>query len=554
MLYIAGSKRKLHFVTVHAPDTQPSTDAKDRRNVREFVMRDYLRQKNKPEWKLAPPTVPEPIDAHMSRFRSSVPQARVKTSKRTRKPRFVPKHLPKRKERQLIPAPVHTENHAQQDERKSDASIHDLDMLDAFQVFSIDLSDSETMGLLQYYYTSFWTNSYAINPQGSWINVALTDSATMHATLNLVAIHRRDRFSIDLSKVYFQHRGKAMKIIASRLNDPKDSLNDATIGAVAILATSDNEFDWSRETQMSHSKGLSRLIALRGGIEALSTNEHVQRVVAWADLLQSAIHGTGLQAKIPSSVRLPSSNEPETSISWPGMSETASDSLLEGLPPKTREIIQELRVLASLKAVLLVDRTQKLCKIFSDMLWKLEHEVLELRQNPMVRQNHDRFNGLLGEEAMVTAVGTGALIFSYSILRDLASPILFRRLRINLVECFLAAQRGSQSTGSERQPLGSTFWKNRDENEAALLLWLLYLGWKAVPGEDEWFAKEAAQLCVSNRILSQNSVLERVQSVVPQAQNLALATAEFWRGIEEILWSGTIRPVRPEPYQGLGLP
>ncbi len=293
MPYMAGSKRKLHFVTVHAPNSQPSTDTNDRKTVRAFVMKGYLRQKKDLEWKIAPPPVPSPIDSHMSRFRSSIPQVRVQAPNRTKKTRSAPGFMQKPKQRQLIPAPAGTEDHVkQQYQRKSEVSIHDLDSLDAFQVLSIDLSDSETLGLLQYYYTSFWANSYACNPEGSWISVALMDSATMHATLTLVAIHRRDRFSIDLSNVYFRHRGKAMKIIASRLNDPKESLSDATIGAVAILSTSDNEFDWSREAQTSHSNALSRLIALRGGIEALSTNRHVQRVSAWADLLQSAMHGT----------------------------------------------------------------------------------------------------------------------------------------------------------------------------------------------------------------------------------------------------------------------
>lgn len=134
--------------------------------------------------------------------------------------------------------------------------------MDPFQTLSIDLSDLETLSLLQYYHTSFWANLYACNPEGFWLSTALMDPATIHATLSLMAIHQRDMFSYNLSKTYFKHRGEAIKIIAHRLSYPDQAISDATNGAVAILSTSDKEFDWSFEVQKLHSTGLSRLISM----------------------------------------------------------------------------------------------------------------------------------------------------------------------------------------------------------------------------------------------------------------------------------------------------
>ena len=87
--------------------------------------------------------------------------------------------------------------------------------------------------------TSFWMNSLAVNPDGRWLSVAAMDTATFHATLSLVALHQSITQGRPISRLYYYHRGAAIRTITSRIAHPAEAISDATIGAVAIMASSD---------------------------------------------------------------------------------------------------------------------------------------------------------------------------------------------------------------------------------------------------------------------------------------------------------------------------
>jgi hypothetical protein len=417
--------------------------------------------------------------------------------------------------------------------------VHDLDQFDPFQTLTMDLSEPGTLELLQYYHTSFWANSYACNPEGRWLSVALMDPAIIHATLGLVAIHRRDCYSVDLTKVYFKHRGLAMRMIAERLSDPDESTSDATIGAIAILSTSDNEFDWPSRVQLSHSTGLGEVIALRGGIEGLASNRHVQRVVGWADMLQSAMHGTSLHTKIPSTIAEASRDDVGVPVR-----ESPDGIILQDLPEPIARVVRQLRILSSWRARLTGERTAKLSGKFSDLLWTLEYTILEAKTPLDSSTPQSRHGTLSRNPLMVQVIGTAALIYSYWSLRNLAAPILFDNLSKRLMDqCSALMKSVQKSFKAGRRASGSPApldpVDDLEGDRLALLLWVFYLGFegsRSDPDTREWFVRQTAQLCWHNGILSHASVRKHIQRVLPDAQEGMEALDGFWDQVEELMW------------------
>ncbi|KAJ9610039.1 hypothetical protein H2200_006369 [Cladophialophora chaetospira] len=518
MAPIAHVDRELRFVEVSGNKSQQNIDKKERSSVRAFVMRDYLRQKSDPAWSFTPAKVADHMTSHISRFRSTRPPSAARPRRRkiaTTRDRRSEDRMSS--QRPLVPAP------AEMDDRSSTiSSPHDLDSLDPYGTLDIDLSDSDTQSLLQYYQTTFWANSYACNPEARWMSVALMDPAIIHATLSLVAIHRRDCFSIDLSKVYFKHRGEAMNLVARRLSNLKESLSDETIGAVALLSSSDNHFDWSEETQSSHSQGLGHLIAMRGGMQKLKSNRHIQRVAGWADLLQSAMHGTSLQVDMPEAVQEASTEGLDPNST--GVEEQALPTgiVLQDLPVTDGNTLRQLRILSSLKVSLLEKRDEELCRTFSNLLWKLEYSILD---RPQQKGEVPSRSELLSD-----VVGIATLIFSYLTLRDLAAPILYKRLSLRL-------QTYSTALMSAPKLDDNNYLK---DGELAILLWSLFIGWRGSRKDRDsqgWFIGQLAQLCWRHGILSYDTLKAKIQSVVPQAHGLVDVSEDFWMQIEDVILS-----------------
>lgn len=418
-------------------------------------------------------------------------------------------------------------------------SAHDLDMLDPFQTLSIDLSESETLDLLQYYHVSFSANSHACNPEGRWLATAFMDAAMLHATLSLVAIHRRDKFSSNLSKLYFEHRGEAMKIIGHRLTEADQAISDATIGAVALLSSSDNHFDWSSEVQSQHSTALAGLIAMRGGIKSLSTNRHIQRVVGWADLLHSALHSTKPRLDLPFSraLNLQHVDEPMkvtdqgTAIRF----RYSNVVQLQHLPFSVANIIQGLRDLMEAKISLLQNRNEGVCRSFSDLLWRLEYSILAPEHVSRSGAKTVQVADLFSSASITDSIGTATLILSYSTLRELVAPVLFDKLgsrlrdqlsHNSLLEDFERVEQEVSSTTAMDDFL--------DEDKLSILLWILYLGWKYSTDSGEnraWFLSHLAQVCWQNKVSSDVVLLTKLRRVIPQQELLDME--KLWSAINQ---------------------
>jgi hypothetical protein len=534
--------QQLHFVTLTGPSSQNALSSDDHLPLRSLVMQGYLRQRNDPKWQFSPASISEDIKTHVSRFRTARKSSNLKPVHRTKrrrksgsvrnyltKPRNIASATPTSSLEHIYSSPV--------------SPVHDLDMVDPFQTLAIDLTEPETLNLLQYYHVSFWANSYACNPEGRWLSTALMDPAMLHSTLSLVAIHRRDRFSFDLSKMYFKHRGEAMKIIVHRLSDTDQAISDATIGAVALLSSSDNHFDWSSEVQSQHSTGLARLIAMRGGIKSLRTNRHIQRVAGWADLLHSSLHSTKPSLDLPFSSSLESQLDDESREDIDLETGARLRSIrLQPLPSPVAQIIQALRKLTKSKISLLNDRNETVCQSFSDMLWKLEYGILELQDVLKRRPKTVQSTSLFWSAPMISSVGTAALILSYSSLRDLVAPILFYKLESKLklhlskiLEPCDKLPNDSRTTKKARR--SENFWGDHlNGNELSILLWVLYLGWEGSRYHDKnrtWFATQIARVCWQKRVLSEVMLQEEIQKVVPQ--QVLSKTKELWTAVKQIV-------------------
>jgi hypothetical protein len=78
-----------------------------------------------------------------------------------------------------------------------------------------------------------------VNSKEEWLRFAITDTALLHMTLILSALHvallHKKTFSVDA----YRHQREAVKILNMRLGDPLLSITDPTILAVTCLVSTE---------------------------------------------------------------------------------------------------------------------------------------------------------------------------------------------------------------------------------------------------------------------------------------------------------------------------
>ena len=231
---------KLHFVKVAVTRSRahfPVRDAQEERFIRAHVMKDYLQQKRKSSKPRSTLPAVSKLSDHLIQFslpsRGKRKRPRPGTKEVISGDRTLTSVLAPAKMRAIMP----------KDSQKMHDAVSARSL--ANRILSsfcppINVSTPGTLALLEYYYHSFWDNSLAVNPEGMWISVAISDLAMFHATLSLVALHKFQTRGGPQASSYFWHRGEAMRLISQNLTDPGQATSDATIGAVAVLSASDN--------------------------------------------------------------------------------------------------------------------------------------------------------------------------------------------------------------------------------------------------------------------------------------------------------------------------
>ena len=217
-------------------------DAQEERYIRAHVMKDYLRQKRKSSKPGDTSPATSKLSDHLNQFRLPTRGKRKRSrggreedgsDERTSTSASAPTKM-----RAIMP-----KGHRSSRDVVSPVSLANS-ILCSFPS-PMYTSPPGTLALLEYYYRSFWDNSLAVNPEGKWMSVAISDPAMFHATLCLVALHKIQTYGGPQANAYFWHRGEAMRLISHNLADLGQATSDATIGAVAILSASDNSVSLS---------------------------------------------------------------------------------------------------------------------------------------------------------------------------------------------------------------------------------------------------------------------------------------------------------------------
>lgn len=129
--------------------------------------------------------------------------------------------------------------------------------------------------------------------KSEWFGTAMSNAGFMHSLLCTAALHLYmvGRGSIEL---ILHHRAQAIAGINAAIShpDPSVAISDANIGAVFNLLTVEEglllpifeqeRIDEDQPNQRAiHHNGLRRMVQLRGGLMAMSSNRVLQAFMLW---------------------------------------------------------------------------------------------------------------------------------------------------------------------------------------------------------------------------------------------------------------------------------
>ena len=250
------------------------------------------------------------------------------------------------------------------------------------------------------------------------------------------------------------------------------------------------------------------------------TNRHIQRVVAWADILHASVRsllptlGTAqYDGKKPSAQRILASRRSSPLI----------------VPTYFQSILGDLQDLADMRSFLInqpSSRHQNLRVIFSDLLFLTEYSILEMGRSVTTPKPPIKISE--GEEAIKAA----ALMFTFQNFRDMAITATFfdpllQRLREGLSVTY-----------------GDTFseWHSTHPHNGmaavALPLWLCLNGWKACAvtfrqSEQAFFVEMAANFCKNVKIESSERFISCLSQIVFSTMDRSSHCINFWTDVKE---------------------
>ena len=248
---------------------------------------------------------------------------------------------------------------------------------------------------------------------------------------------------------------------------------------------------------------MNTLLGLRGGIHGMNTNRHIQRVVAWADILHATTHSSLPRLEITKNTTHYEKQRLKDIVQQHRYSNMAGQITV---PTYFQDIVDDLQTLAMAKPLLMkkaLSNQRELRSIFSSLIFMTEHNILKLGQT-VASSDSD-----IEDVAYVEAVKAAALIFTFNGLRDIAITAayfdnLIRRLQDGLCDVFNGFLTHQNSAYISDEVVAAPF-----------LLWLCLNGWKASAVKTrqtnrEFFVEKAAVLCKSAKI----DTLEKLSSQI----------------------------------------
>lgn len=266
------------------------------------------------------------------------------------------------------------------------------------------------------------------------------------------------------------------------------------------------------------------LVGLRGGIHEMNTNRHIQRVVAWADVLHASAHNARPQLAITQYTAHCEMQRLKEAVQQHKYSRMAGQDVI---PAYFRQVLEDLQALAAAKLLLTkkaVSNLQELRPVFSSALFMTEHSILELGHTA------DSSDSVVRNVIYVEAAKAAALIFTFDGLRDIAITAayfesLIRRLRDGLCEVFDFIFHFQNPAYIPEEIVLVPF-----------LLWLCLNGWKASAiktrqTDQIFFAEKAAVLCESARINTLEELSSHVSRMGFMAEYYIPACGGLWADI-----------------------
>lgn len=226
------------------------------------------------------------------------------------------------------------------------------------------------------------------------------------------------------------------------------------------------------------------------------------------------------------------------------------------VPVLLKEVFETIRILAlaqsSPDTVDLKSTVNR--RILANVLYRVEYLLLDPLLLPLEISEAQEDPGELDYSDLWTplfsATTAGALIFTYSCLRNLAihtRPFqrLVTRLRVNL-ELVLDGQKSACASFQHQEgPLLDTKEQSPSPDNASpsLLLWLLMHGFKATlrgqrESDREWFVRRGVEVCKNLKIQSVEELHTQIARVVTFKAQCVPATETFWQAIRDHQESG----------------
>lgn len=110
--------------------------------------------------------------------------------------------------------------------------------LDPFDTFSIKFGPKQ-QALMHYQKVALKQNAFAFFSEDQLFAQVAVDPAWLNATLSLIALHKDLKVGKGISQDCLFHRGEALRLVNERLAVSPRWVEDATIGAIASLASFD---------------------------------------------------------------------------------------------------------------------------------------------------------------------------------------------------------------------------------------------------------------------------------------------------------------------------